>query len=66
MTLKSGATLRTKGFQVIPDGDRLVLELPGGGGMGDPRSRDRALVARDLRDGLITAEQARDEYGYDA
>ena len=24
--LKSGAKLRTKGFQIIPDGDRLVLE----------------------------------------
>ena len=36
--LKSGATLRPKGFQIIPDGDRLVLELPGGGGMGDPRA----------------------------
>ncbi len=64
VTLKSGATLRTKGFQVIPDGDRLVLALPGGGGMGDPRMRDRALVASDLRDGLITPEQARDAYGY--
>ena len=28
--LKSGATLRTKGYQLIPAGDRLVLELPGG------------------------------------
>ncbi len=64
VTLKSGATLRTKGFQVIPNGDRLVLELPGGGGMGDPRTRDRALVARDLRDGLITAEQAATDYGF--
>ena len=62
--LKSGATLRTKGFQVIPDGDRLILELPGGGGMGDPRTRDRALVAQDLRDGLISIEQARAEYGW--
>jgi N-methylhydantoinase B len=50
---------------VIPDGDRLVLELPGGGGMGDPYRRDRALVARDLRDGLITPEQAVADYGYE-
>ncbi len=34
--------------------------------MGDPQTRDRALVARDLRDGLITAEQARELYGYTA
>ena len=30
----SGKKLRTKGFQIIPDGDRLVLHMPGGGGMG--------------------------------
>jgi N-methylhydantoinase B len=57
--LKSGKKLRTKGFQVIPDGDRLILELPGGGGMGDPRERDPDLVARDVRDGLVSEEVAR-------
>jgi N-methylhydantoinase B len=60
--LKSGTTLRTKGFQIIPDGERLVLELPGGGGMGDPAERDPALVARDVRDGLVSAENARSLY----
>jgi N-methylhydantoinase B len=60
--LKSGARLRTKGFQVIPDGERLVLELPGGGGMGDPTDRDPAVVARDVRDGLVGAEVARGVY----
>jgi N-methylhydantoinase B len=52
--LKSGAKLRTKGYQVIPDGDRLILELPGGGGFGDPAARDPAALARDVRDGLVT------------
>ena len=35
---KSGVALRTKGYQVIPDGDRLILELPGGAGRGDPHA----------------------------
>jgi N-methylhydantoinase B len=61
--LKSGRTLRTKGYQVIPDGDRLVLLLPGGGGMGAPSERDPALIARDVRDGLVSAEAARRDYG---
>ena len=52
--LKNGAALRTKGYQVIPAGDRLILELPGGGGMGPPEQRDPARHAQDLRDGLIT------------
>ena len=51
--LKSGAILRTKGYQTIPAGDRLVLELPGGGGMGPPSERDPALIERDRRDDLI-------------
>jgi N-methylhydantoinase B len=49
-----GATLRTKGFQVIPAGKRLLLLLPGGGGMGEPAARDPALHAEDLREGLVT------------
>jgi N-methylhydantoinase B len=59
---KSGATLRPKGFQIIPDGERLVLNLPGGGGIGEPATRDPALVARDVRDGLVSVAAARDEY----
>jgi N-methylhydantoinase B len=59
---KSGTTLRTKGYQVIPDGERLILELPGGAGMGYPRTRDPELVARDVRDGLVSTENARSIY----
>jgi len=44
---------------------RLVARSPGGGGWGDPMQRDRSLVERDLRDGVISPEAARDEYGYD-
>jgi N-methylhydantoinase B len=62
IALKSGKTLRTKGFQVIPDGERLILKLPGGAGMGDPAMRDPALVVRDVRDGLVSANNARDLY----
>ncbi len=60
---KAGVTLRTKGFQIIPDGERLVLDLPGGGGMGSPLERDAALVARDVRDGLVSVANARALYG---
>ncbi|PWC29360.1 hydantoinase B/oxoprolinase family protein [Teichococcus aestuarii] len=54
--LDDGTLLRTKGFQIIPKGRRLLLKLPGGGGMGDPATRDPALLARDIADGLVTAE----------
>jgi N-methylhydantoinase B len=62
--LDDGTVLRTKGFQVIPEGRRLVLYLPGGGGMGEARERDREAIARDVADGLITPERARADYGF--
>lgn len=53
VALKSGTILRTKGYQIIPAGDRLVLELPGGGGMGPATERDPARIAADEQDGLL-------------
>ncbi len=52
--LRHGGTLRTKGYQIIPAGDRLILELPGGGGLGNVSERDAKRVADDRRDGLVT------------
>ena len=34
--LASGTVLKGKGKQIVPAGDRLILELPGGGGLGRP------------------------------
>ncbi len=58
-----GTTIRTKGYQVVPKGKRLLLKLPGGGGMGDAKTRDRALVERDVADGLVSPEKAKALYG---
>lgn len=62
LRLTSGTPLRAKGQQDVPEGDRLILELPGGGGWGDPRSRDPAALAEDLREGLVTAKAAERDY----
>jgi len=54
----------SKGTEIpLEPGDVLRNASAGGGGYGDPRQRDPALVARDLRDGLITAVAAREIYG---
>ena len=58
VALKSGKTLKGKGFQLIPPGDRLVVMTPGGGGIGKPGERDRVRIANDLADGLISPETA--------
>lgn len=63
LSLATGASLAIKGLQIIPAGDRLIVEMPGGGGYGDPFARDPALVARDVRFGLIEPAQAEGEYG---
>ena len=61
--LHSGKDLRTKGRQPIPAGDRVVLEMPGGGGLGDACSRDADLVAQDVHNGLVSAQAALRDYG---
>jgi len=38
--------------------DLLIIETAGGGGYGDPRKRDRQLLAKDLREGLLNSGQA--------
>ena len=63
LSLASGTELKAKGFQTIPAGDRLVVEMPGGGGFGDPKKRDRKKVERDVRLGLVSKEQAKAAYG---
>lgn len=45
--LASGKILKTKGKQIIPAGEHLVMELPGGGGYGDPAERESDLRQRD-------------------
>jgi N-methylhydantoinase B len=42
----------------IRAGDRVEVMTPGGGGYGDPRRRDPALVARDLRRGYYAPDEA--------
>ncbi|HUZ73250.1 MAG TPA: hydantoinase B/oxoprolinase family protein [Stellaceae bacterium] len=44
-------------------GDLLSWELAGGGGWGDPFTRDPALVQRDVRRGYVSLEAARRDYG---
>ena len=62
--LADGTVLKPKGRQLVKNGQRLRLSLPGGGGYGDPKRRPGDLVASDLDAGLITVEQARIDYDH--
>lgn len=61
--LSDGTGLKGKGRQKVGAGQRLVLSLPGGGGFGDPRKRERKEVQADLTAGYISREQAVSDYG---
>ncbi len=63
VTLRSGRPIRPKGRQTVPPRDAICLQLPGGGGFGDPRARESGRVREDVLDGLITADAARRDYG---
>ncbi|HEY9214640.1 MAG TPA: hydantoinase B/oxoprolinase family protein [Ancylobacter sp.] len=52
--LDDGTQLRPKGWQHVPEGRRLVLELPGGGGYGDPARRSADARAEDRSKGYVS------------
>ena len=60
LTLTSGKKLKGMGRQVIPMGEELIIEMPGGGGYGNPKSRDRKKIMEDIRAGLITADNVKE------
>lgn len=62
--LASGTRFTDKAVHTVPPGDRLIVELPGGGGLGDPGRRSAALVRADLEAGYVTGEGAKRDYGY--
>ena len=61
--LGSGKEMSGKGRQPIPARDSVVMEMPGGAGFGDPLARDPERVALDVREGFVTREGARRDYG---
>jgi N-methylhydantoinase B len=61
------------GHEVTPKNKDLILGVPkgtiyhqqagGGGGYGDPKKRDRAVVREEVRNGVISDKAAREKYG---
>jgi N-methylhydantoinase B len=52
-----------EGYELRP-GDWVQVRTPGGGGYGDPRQRDPALVRRDVDRGYITEAEAERWYPF--
>ena len=57
--------LNSKGGFLAPSGSRILLEVPGSGGYGLAEDRDPAKLAADIKDGYVSAEGAKRDYGVD-
>ena len=63
VSLGSGAAMKGMGRQIIPAGDRVVIEMPGGGGYGNPAERDIERIREDVRSEVVSREAAERDYG---
>ena len=57
VALDDGTRLKPKGWQHVPQGRRLILHLPGGGGYGAPEMRSADAQAEDILRGYVTGNK---------
>lgn len=61
--LLDGQRIPGKSVTTINKGQIVTFETPGGGGMFSPLKRDPKALAKDLQDGVVSAQSAQQEYG---
>ena len=57
-----GAKMRGKGVQLVEEGRRVQMSLPGGAGYGRPVDRDRQAIIRDVILGYVSVENSKQYY----
>jgi len=62
VTLCDGTRLNAKALKELKPGEVVHVNLPGGGGYGDPMRRDSERVRWDVVEGYITPEEAEKKY----
>ena len=62
LRLSDGGRPHPKSHYVLQPGQRVILELPGGGGYGPPSERDPERVLADARQGYISLDAAERDY----
>ncbi len=62
----NGRAVDPKGHYVLQQGDTLKIADAdaGGDGYGDPCERDPSHIATDLKEGFLTPDAAKRDYGY--
>jgi N-methylhydantoinase B len=63
MATSNAVALPPKLSTLVPPDTVVTVELPGGGGYGPPAGRDPARVLGDVREGYVSLERAREDYG---
>jgi len=63
VVLDDGTRLNAKALKDLKNGEIVHVNLPGGGGYGDPMKRDVEKVRWDVVEGYISAEEAERKYG---
>ena len=63
VSLATGERLHAKALMDLKSGDVVHVNLPGGGGYGDPMKRDVEKVRWDVIGGYITPQEAEKKYG---
>jgi N-methylhydantoinase B len=62
VALGDGTRLNAKALKDLKNAEVVHVNLPGGGGYGDPKKRDAEKVRWDVIDGYITPEEAETKY----
>jgi N-methylhydantoinase B len=63
ITFEDGTKPHPKSRSTVQSGRRVVLHYAGGGGYGDPNTRDRYAVREDVAAGYVSEKAARQLYG---
>ncbi|MFT5447061.1 MAG: N-methylhydantoinase B [Gammaproteobacteria bacterium] len=63
LDLVNGKVIAAKSRSELQEGDHVVFQTPGGGGLFAPSQRSRELIEEDLKSGLVTREQTEKVYG---
>jgi len=63
VSLGNGTQLHAKALMDLNSDDVVHVDLPGGGGYGDPMKRDVEKVLWDVIEGYITSQEAEKKYG---
>ena len=65
ISFSDGTIPHQKSRTTIGPGIRLHMNYAGGGGYGDPKQRDRESLRADIRNGYVSSESGRRDYGLD-